>query len=124
MSAQFSWKLLHPTAQPEDADDYEKATKYNYSAEEKSALAEVIGMIKSVQQTALGMQARFSRSIHAHVYSQLQRFVQVELREPLRKFGKHKKDIPIGCVAERWWRALLRHIHVLVHTCVYMCHAH
>ena len=117
MSAQFSWKLLHPTAQPEDADDYEKATKYNYSADEKSALAEVIGMIKSVQQTALGMQARFSRSIHAHVYSQLQRFVQVELREPLRKFTKHKKDIPTGCVTPG---ALLLHVHVLVHACMYM----
>lgn len=43
----ISWKLLHPTDHrnnsdcPEDAEEYERATKYNYSAEEKGALIEV-----------------------------------------------------------------------------------
>lgn len=44
-----SWKLLHPTDPrtnaecPETAEEYERATKYNYSSEEKSALIEVRG---------------------------------------------------------------------------------
>lgn len=42
----ISWKLLHPTDHranrdcPEDAEEYERATKYNYSCAEKAALIE------------------------------------------------------------------------------------
>lgn len=42
-----SWKLLHPTdhrtnlACPETAEEYERATKYNYQPAEKAALIEV-----------------------------------------------------------------------------------
>lgn len=42
-----AWKLLNPTNTrknpncPENAETYELATKYNYQAEEKSALIEV-----------------------------------------------------------------------------------
>ena len=48
----YSWKLLHPTDThqnqecPKDAEEYERATRYNYSSEEKFALVEIIGMIK------------------------------------------------------------------------------
>ena len=40
----FSWKLLHPTDHhqnhdcPPEAEEYERATRYNYSAAEKCAL--------------------------------------------------------------------------------------
>lgn len=43
----ISWKLLHPTdhrtnsACPETAEEYERATKYNYQPAEKAALIEV-----------------------------------------------------------------------------------
>ncbi len=43
----ISWKLLHPTDPrtnkncPDTAEEYERATRYNYSDEEKSALIEV-----------------------------------------------------------------------------------
>lgn len=43
----ISWKLLHPTDHranadcPESAEEYERATKYNYQPAEKAALIEV-----------------------------------------------------------------------------------
>lgn len=43
----ISWKLLHPTDHrtnsncPEAAEEYERATKYNYQFSEKAALIEV-----------------------------------------------------------------------------------
>lgn len=43
----ISWKLLHPTDHrtnpecPETAEEYERATKYNYQTTEKAALVEV-----------------------------------------------------------------------------------
>ena len=33
---------------PEDAEDYERATRYNYNSKEKFALVEIIGMIKGM----------------------------------------------------------------------------
>lgn len=42
-----TWKLAHPTDSrankdcPESAEEYERATKYNYSDAEKSAIIEV-----------------------------------------------------------------------------------
>ena len=51
----YSWKLLHPTDHhqnnecPQNAEEYERATRYNYSSEEKCALIEIIAMIKGLQ---------------------------------------------------------------------------
>lgn len=51
----YSWKLLHPTDHhqnkdcPVEAEEYERATRYNYTEEEKFALIEVIAMIKGLQ---------------------------------------------------------------------------
>ena len=44
---QYSWKLVHPTDKysnkdcPDHAEEYERATRYNYTSEEKFALVEV-----------------------------------------------------------------------------------
>jgi cytoplasmic FMR1 interacting protein len=44
----FSWKLLHPTDKylnrecPEDAEEYERVIRYNFTTAEKFALVEVI----------------------------------------------------------------------------------
>ena len=73
-----------------------QAIKYNYTPEEKNALAEVIGMIKSVEEVALQMETQLRMSVHRHMYTELQHFVQVEMREPLRKFGKHNSYILVG----------------------------
>lgn len=68
-----------------------QATRYNYSSEEKLCMVEVISMIKAVQEVMLGMVSLFLHSVHAEIYRQLQDFVQIQLREPLRKSIKHKK---------------------------------
>lgn len=53
--SQYSWKLVHPTDKfcnkdcPGTAEEYERATRYNYTSEEKFALVEVIAMIKGLQ---------------------------------------------------------------------------
>ena len=55
----YSWKLLHPTDHhqnnecPQTAEEYERATRYNYSSEEKCALIEIIAMIKGLQVHSL-----------------------------------------------------------------------
>lgn len=47
LSDQYSWKLVHPTDKysnkdcPDNAEEYERATRYNYTSEEKFALVEV-----------------------------------------------------------------------------------
>lgn len=95
----YSWKLLHPTDPyqnrdcPQDAEEYERSTRYNYSSEEKFALIEVIGMIKGLQVLMLRMEAVFMDAIRKNVYAELQDFVQVQLRDPLRKAIKNKKDL-------------------------------
>ncbi|XP_026473678.1 cytoplasmic FMR1-interacting protein-like [Ctenocephalides felis] len=95
----YSWKLLHPTDHhqnkdcPKDAEEYERATRYNYTDEEKFALIEVIAMIKGLQVLMARMETVFTDAIRRNVYAELQDFVQLLLREPLRKAIKNKKDL-------------------------------
>ena len=94
----YSWKLLHPTDHhqnkecPTEAEEYERATRYNYSSDEKFALIEVIAMIKGLQVLMARMETVFTDSIRRCIYAELQDFVQLELRDPLRKATKAKKD--------------------------------
>jgi len=95
----YSWKLLHPTDHhqnkdcPQDAEEYERATRYNYSSDEKFALIEVTAMIKGLQVLMARMETVFTDSIRRSIYAELQDFVQLELRDPLRKATKAKKDL-------------------------------
>lgn len=95
----YSWKLLHPTDHhqnndcPQDAEEYERATRYNYSSAEKCALIEVIAMIKGLQVLMARMETVFTDAIRRNIYQELQDFVQLTLREPLRKSIKNKKDL-------------------------------
>lgn len=94
----YSWKLLNPTDHnenptcPQTADDYEKATRYNYSSREKFALVEVIAMIKGLQSMMLKKELILKDAVKRHIYAELQHFVQKTLREPLRKSVKKKHD--------------------------------
>ena len=93
----YSWKLMHPTdhhqnhACPQEAEEYERATRYNYNDEEKTALIELISMIKGLQVLMSRMETVFVDAIKCSIYARLQDFVQRDLREPLRK-SIHKKD--------------------------------
>nr|CAD7203694.1 unnamed protein product [Timema douglasi] len=95
----YSWKLLHPTDHhqnkecPQEAEEYERATRYNYTDEEKFALIEVIAMIKGLQVLMARMETVFADAIRRNIYAELQDFVQLVLREPLRKAIKNKKDL-------------------------------
>ncbi|CAB3252180.1 unnamed protein product [Arctia plantaginis] len=94
-----SWKLLHPTDHasnprcPPDAEEYERATRYNYTSEEKFAMIEVIAMIKGLQVLMARMETVFADAARRSIYAELQDFVQLVLREPLRKAIKNKKDL-------------------------------
>ncbi|XP_047741717.1 cytoplasmic FMR1-interacting protein isoform X2 [Hyalella azteca] len=95
----YSWKLLHPTDHhanktcPIDAEEYERATRYNYSPDEKFGLIEVIAMIKGLQVLMARMEIVFLDSIRKNIYQELQDFVQLTLRDPLRKAVKNKKEL-------------------------------
>jgi len=95
----YSWKLLHPTDHhqnkdcPAEAEEYERATRYNYTEEEKFALIEIIAVIKGVQVLMARMETVFADAIRRHIYAELQDFVQLTLRDPLRKAIKNKKDL-------------------------------
>ncbi|KAH9489792.1 Cytoplasmic FMR1-interacting protein 2 [Bulinus truncatus] len=91
-----SWKLMNPTKSedcPEKAEEYERATRYNYSSDEKYALVEIIAMIKGLQLLMARMETLFTEAIRRHIYAELQEFVQIFLREPLRKAVSKKKDV-------------------------------
>ena len=94
----YSWKLMHPTdhhqnhACPQEAEEYERATRYNYSDDEKSALIELISMIKGLQVLMNRMETVFVDAIKCSIYARLQDFVQKDLREPLRKSILKKDD--------------------------------
>ncbi|KAF7253790.1 Cytoplasmic FMR1-interacting protein 1 [Varanus komodoensis] len=95
----YSWKLVHPTDKysnkdcPDNAEEYERATRYNYTSEEKFALVEVIAMIKGLQVLMGRMESVFNHAIRHTIYAALQDFAQITLREPLRQAIKKKKNV-------------------------------
>uniref|UniRef100_A0A4W3K787 Cytoplasmic FMR1-interacting protein n=1 Tax=Callorhinchus milii TaxID=7868 RepID=A0A4W3K787_CALMI len=95
----YSWKLVHPTDKysnkdcPDNAEEYERATRYNYTSEEKFALVEVIAMIKGLQVLMGRMETVFNYAIRHTIYAALQDFAQITLREPLRQAIKKKKNV-------------------------------
>lgn len=95
----YSWKLMHPTDHhqnhscPQEAEEYERATRYNYNDEEKSALIELIAMIKGLQVLMNRMETVFTDAIKRSIYAKLQDFIQRDLREPLRKSILKKDDM-------------------------------
>lgn len=50
-------------------------------------------MIKGLQVLMARMETVFTDAIRRNIYTELQHFVQVDLREPLRKAIKNKKDL-------------------------------
>lgn len=70
-----------------------QATRYNYTDEEKFALIEVIAMIKGLQVLMARMETVFLDSIRRNIYQEMQDFVQLTLRDPLRKAIKNKKEL-------------------------------
>lgn len=44
------------------------------------------------------MSQQFTEAIHRYIYLSLQDFVQIQLREPLRKTVKHKRQVIKRCI--------------------------
>ncbi len=78
---------------PKDVEDYERATKYNYNSQEKFAIVEIISMIKGLQTLMCRLENLFKEAINQTTYCQLQRFVQIDLRDSIRKAVSKKKDV-------------------------------
>ena len=78
---------------PKEAEEYERATKYNYSSSEKVALIEVISMIKGLQTLMYRLENAFKEAINLTTYVELQNFVQSDLRDMIRKATSRKKDL-------------------------------
>lgn len=56
-------------------------------------------MIKGLQMLLCKMEGEFNQAIRRHIYAELQDFVQITLREPLRKAQKNKKEYARRCSA-------------------------
>ncbi|XP_065670394.1 cytoplasmic FMR1-interacting protein 1 homolog isoform X3 [Hydra vulgaris] len=93
----FYWKLLHLTDKysnpqcPETAEEYERATRYNYDSNEKFALVQTMSMIKGLSGIMFRLEGIFSNAIRCFIHAELQDFVQNTMREPLRKAAKSSK---------------------------------
>ncbi|XP_046852032.1 cytoplasmic FMR1-interacting protein 2-like isoform X2 [Xenia sp. Carnegie-2017] len=100
----YSWKLIHPTDKyanpqcPDQAEDYERATRYNYTSEEKFALVEVIAFIKGLYVLMSKLETVFSEAIRHSIHDDFQNFIQKSLREPLRKVVKKKQAAVVKTV--------------------------
>ena len=70
-----------------------QSIRYNYSSSEKFAMIEVIAMIKGLQLLMLRMESVFMDAIRRHIYAELQDFVQLVLRDPVRKSIKKRNDV-------------------------------
>jgi len=66
-------------------------------------------MIKGLQVLMARMETVFIDAIRRNIYAELQDFVQLALREPLRKAIKNKKD-------------LIRRLALIIYYILYKCH--
>jgi len=64
--------------------------------EEKSALVELIGMVKSIQSQLFHLEPMLTHGIYVFIYKELQDFMHCSLPEPLRKADKKHKEIVRG----------------------------
>ncbi|XP_077992944.1 cytoplasmic FMR1-interacting protein 1-like [Glandiceps talaboti] len=96
----FSWKLVHPVSDTlcpnKEAEEYERATRYNYTDGEKFALIEVIAMIKGLQQLMYRMDNVFTQAILATIYNEIQEYSQMKLRDAVRTATKKKKTLVVS----------------------------
>ncbi|KAL5113064.1 hypothetical protein TcWFU_010192 [Taenia crassiceps] len=93
----FTWKLAHCADEhtnrecPKDAENYERATRYNYTPEERCALIRLVTMIKSVQTQLLRLETNYSEAIRRSVYLDLHSLLN-HFRNLLIKASNKKKE--------------------------------
>ncbi|GMH10367.1 hypothetical protein Nepgr_012208 [Nepenthes gracilis] len=98
---QCAWKFSRPCKDqaPELHEnsglyaDYEKVVRYNYSAEERKALVEIISYIKSIGSMMQRCETLIADSLGETIHAEVQDFVQNTLATMLRTTFRRKKDL-------------------------------
>ncbi|XP_022745572.1 protein PIR isoform X4 [Durio zibethinus] len=99
---QCAWKFSRPCkdAGPSESQeilasysDYEKVVRYNYSAEERKALVELVSYIKSVGSMMQRSDTLVADALWETIHAEVQDFVQNTLATMLRTTFRKKKDL-------------------------------
>ncbi|XAR64870.1 hypothetical protein NMG60_11008753 [Bertholletia excelsa] len=99
---QCAWKFSRPCKDPvpiESHDvlsafsDYEKVVRYNYSPEERKALVELVGYIKSIGSMMQRCDTIVADALWETIHAEVQDFVQNTLAVMLRTTFRKKKDL-------------------------------
>ncbi|CAK9180106.1 unnamed protein product [Ilex paraguariensis] len=90
------WKDSVPTESHEMSasfSDYEKVVRYNYSAEERKALVELVSYIKSIGSMLQRCDTLVADALWETIHTEVQDFVQNTLASMLRTTFRKKKDL-------------------------------
>ncbi|KAL6649198.1 hypothetical protein ACP70R_013422 [Stipagrostis hirtigluma subsp. patula] len=99
---QCAWKFSRPCKEPPISDsqqnpttffDYEKVVRWNYTADERRALLELIGYIKSIGLMMQRCDTLVSEALWETIHMEVQDFVQDKLDTMLRTTFRKKKDL-------------------------------
>ncbi|KAK2637961.1 hypothetical protein Ddye_025756 [Dipteronia dyeriana] len=73
--------------------DYEKVVWYNYSAEERKAMVELVSYIKSIRSMMLRCDTLVADALWETIHAEVQDFVQYTLTTMLRTTFRNKEDL-------------------------------
>ncbi|XP_057549982.1 protein PIR isoform X1 [Amaranthus tricolor] len=99
---QCAWKFSRPCKDLSSEEsnhsstlysDYEKVVRYNYSAEERRALVELVGYIKSIGSMMHRCDTLVADALWETIHAEVQDFVQNTLATMLRTTFRKKKDL-------------------------------
>lgn len=99
---QCAWKFSRPCKDPVRTEsngtptsfsDYEKVVRYNYSAEERKALVELVSYIKSIGSMLQKVDTLVADALWETIHAEVQDFVQNTLATMLRTTFRKKKDL-------------------------------
>ncbi|XP_041016836.1 protein PIR [Juglans microcarpa x Juglans regia] len=99
---QCAWKFSRPCKDPVPLElhetptsfsDYEKVVRYNYGAEERKALVELVSYIKSIGSMMQRCDTLVADALWETIHAEVQDFVQNTLATMLRTTFRKKKDL-------------------------------
>nr|XP_009757050.1 PREDICTED: protein PIR isoform X2 [Nicotiana sylvestris] len=99
---QCAWKFSRPCKDPVPIEsqempasfsDYEKVVRYNYSAEERKALVELVSYIKSIGSMMQKVDTSVTDALWETIHAEVQDFVQNTVATMLRTTFRKKKDL-------------------------------
>ncbi|KAH6799950.1 transcription activator [Perilla frutescens var. hirtella] len=98
---QCAWKFSRPCKEPVSTElheaasfsDYEKVVRYNYSADERKAMVELVSYIKGIGSLMQKSDTLVADALWETVHAEVQDFVQNILATMLRTTFRKKKDL-------------------------------